>query len=44
VPRILAGSRKRLIVLDNPGLTAEKNQQMKERFLQNFGGHFDILR
>lgn len=44
VPRILAGSRKRLIVLDNPGLTAEKNQQMKERFLQNFGSHFDILR
>lgn len=43
VPRILSGARKRLIMLDNPGLTAEKNQQMKERFLQKFGGHFDIL-
>lgn len=43
VPRILSGQRKRLIMLDNPGLTADKNQQMKERFLQKFGGHFEIL-
>ena len=43
VPRILSGKRKRLIMLDNPGLTADKNQDMKATFLKAFGKHFDIL-
>lgn len=43
VPRILSGKRKRLIMLDNPGLTADKNQQMKDNFTQQFGKYFDVL-
>lgn len=43
IPRILSGQRKRLVLLDNPGLTAEKNKSMKASFLRQFGAHFEIL-
>lgn len=43
VPRILSGQRKRLVLLDNPGLTVEKNQSMKDSFLRQFGAYFEIL-
>jgi hypothetical protein len=43
IPRILSGQRKRLVLLDNPGLTAEKNRSMKDEFLRKFGIYFEIL-
>ncbi|RYG10533.1 MAG: hypothetical protein EOO07_22010 [Chitinophagaceae bacterium] len=43
VPKILSGQRKRLIMLDNPGLTAEKNAAMKNTFLLSFGRYFEVL-
>jgi hypothetical protein len=44
VPKILSGSRKRLVMLDNPGLTADKNQSLKDEFLLRYGEHFDVVK
>ncbi|MEY4589886.1 MAG: hypothetical protein RL497_1962 [Pseudomonadota bacterium] len=44
IPRVVSGQRKRLVMLNNPGLSSEKNQSMKDNFMQKFGAYFDMLK
>lgn len=43
VQRLLSGQRKRLVLLDNPGISAEKNRLIKEEFLRRYGAYFELM-